>query len=129
MARTRDCDHVVSQGTLRKGSARVDYYTTTPAPSQWIAVGVLFISSIHDGDDEQRSLIVGNGTTERQAIADLNNQFGETLADQRPVDSRAEGQSEDRPIDGERGRQDDPQGSYMPEENPMAEDDRPNVYH
>jgi hypothetical protein len=129
MARTQNCDHVVSQGILRKGSARVDYYTTTPAPSQWIAVGVLFISSIHDGDDEQRSLIVGNGTTERQAIADLNNQFDETLADQRPIESRAGAQSEDRRRTGERDPHDAPQGAYMPEESPMAEEDRPDVYH
>jgi hypothetical protein len=75
MTRTRDSEHVISQGTFRDGSARVDYYTTTPAPSQWIAVGVLMFGNASAVVDHRRRLIVGSGTSERQAVADLRSQF------------------------------------------------------
>jgi hypothetical protein len=75
MRRTRDSEHVVSQGIFRDGSARVDYYTATPAPSQWIAVGVLMFGDTNVTTDRRRRLIVGSGTSERQAVTDLKSQF------------------------------------------------------
>lgn len=79
MVRPQDCDHVISQGSLRRGSARVDYYTTTPAPSQWIAVGVLLLDQSQEHPDDTKRLLVGNGTNERQAITNLEYRFSRTL--------------------------------------------------
>ncbi len=74
MKHPSNCDHVVSEGTLENGSARVDYYTTSPAPSQWTAVGVL-IRHTSAGRAMHRQLLVGNGRTEKSAIGDLSSKF------------------------------------------------------
>jgi hypothetical protein len=88
MIGTTDRDHVISQGTLRNGSARVDYYTTMPTPSQWIAVGVMTKS---DADEQpahrRRKLIVGSGTSEVSAISDLNAHFIDVLQELRAAEA------------------------------------------
>jgi hypothetical protein len=124
MARTRDSDHVISQGSLRKSDARVDYYTTTPAPSQWIAVGVLMLSAGNPNVEDTRRLIVGNGTDERQAIADLNKKFGKIL------DSMHNGSA---PREKNRGVSDSGRLSLademMTEDQSHTDDDPPTVHH
>jgi hypothetical protein len=88
MIGTTDRDHVISQGTLRNGSARVDYYTTMPTPSQWIAVGVMTKSDAEQQPaHRRRKLIVGSGTSEVSAISDLNKHFADVLKELRAVDA------------------------------------------
>lgn len=79
MTQQSDRDHIINQGTLRSERVRVDFYTTCPAPNQWSAVGVLIINSMSGHGDERRRLMVGNGTTEDNAIADLRRQFAEAV--------------------------------------------------
>lgn len=87
---TRDCDHVVSQGTLRDGESRVDYYTTVPTPSQWIAVGVLVSSDTEDPVRRPRRMLVGTGRCEETAVADLEKRFVRLLRERAPQEARQE---------------------------------------
>jgi hypothetical protein len=80
MEHTHDCDHVISKGTLRNGAVRVDYYTTMPAPNQWVAVGVMSGVSHPRERTEARKLVVGNGFSEASAVADLKRHADGTLA-------------------------------------------------
>ena len=75
MTRDFDRDHVISQGTLRSGAARLDYYTTTPAPSQWVAVGVVSTLPGRPKPRPERRLLVGNGDSEIGSMLDLQSQF------------------------------------------------------
>ena len=52
------------------GEGRLSYYTSQPAPTQWIAVGVLTASSDVLGVPRRR-LLVGAGRDETAAIAAL----------------------------------------------------------
>ncbi|MEX2426513.1 MAG: hypothetical protein WD401_07100 [Thermomicrobiaceae bacterium] len=81
MTYVRDCDHVISTGTLQGDTARVDYYTTTPAPEQWVAVGVMVDNSPKSYSTRPR-LIVGNGVTEAASVADLKATFSRLTANQ-----------------------------------------------
>lgn len=75
MARDIDRDHIISQGTLRSGAARLDYYTTTPAPSQWVAVGVVSTIPGRPKPRPGRRLLVGNADSEIGSMLDLQSQF------------------------------------------------------
>jgi len=50
--------------------ARLSYYTSQPAPTQWIAVGVLTSASV-EAAEPRRRLVVGTGTNESAAVAAL----------------------------------------------------------
>ena len=80
MSGSREIDHVISEGTLRCSEFRVSYYTSNPAPDQWMAIGVLFSSHPDLPLTLGSRLIVGNGACERTAIAELQNTFARTLA-------------------------------------------------
>lgn len=80
MARANDCDHVISTGTLWNDAIRVDYYTTTPAPDQWVAVGVMVDVGSPNARSGKRKLLVGNGSSEADAIADLKHCLGKALS-------------------------------------------------
>ena len=75
MKRNSDRDHVVSQGRLSRGSWCVDYYTTAPTPTQWIAVGVLKCCATGDDVYRPRKMIVGKGRNERDSVDDLDKRF------------------------------------------------------
>jgi hypothetical protein len=68
-------DHVVSQGALQNGQVRVDYYTTNPAPSQWVAIGVITAPAEQRTPESGRKLLVGNGANELESMLDLHVQF------------------------------------------------------
>ncbi len=80
MSGSREIDHVISEGTLRCSEFRVSYYTSNPAPDQWMAIGVLFTSHPDLPLTFGSRLLVGNGACERSAIAALQNAFARTLA-------------------------------------------------
>jgi hypothetical protein len=80
MTHLHEVDHVISQGTLRCGGFRVEYYTTTPAPDQWTAIGVLFTPQDELPLMNGSRLMVGKGLCERSSIADLQNTFARTLS-------------------------------------------------
>jgi hypothetical protein len=75
-----DRDHIISQGTLRCGAFRVDYYTTTPAPDQWAAIGVICAPDQIAIPTVRNRMLVGRGSCERRAIANLQNVFARRLA-------------------------------------------------
>lgn len=70
-----DRDHIVSEGSLRSGPARLNYYTTTPSPSQWVAIGVVSTLPGRPKPSPGRRLLVGNGDSELGAMLDLQSQF------------------------------------------------------
>jgi hypothetical protein len=76
MVQTGESERVLSQGTLHNGSSRLDYYITVPAPTQWIAVGVVMESEF-DNRRRPRRMVVGEGHDEGSAIQDLSRRFDE----------------------------------------------------
>lgn len=67
---------VVCDGTLTAGSVVVRYAIRQPAPTQWIAVGVVRFWNAPDCC--VASLLVGVGTTEDAAIRDLARRLART---------------------------------------------------
>jgi hypothetical protein len=52
---------IVRRGTLTFGALRVSYFTSNPAPTQWVAVGV----------DAGTRMLTGAGSSERAALTAL----------------------------------------------------------
>lgn len=92
-----DRDHIVSEGSLRSGPAILNYYTTTPAPTQWVAVGVVSTLPGRPKPGPGRRLLVGNGDGELGAMLDLQSQF---LRIARELDETApQGMLQNRSVD------------------------------
>jgi hypothetical protein len=81
MSRAEASDPIVRQGVLRDETARVDYYTTAPSPTQWAAVGVLIRNDASDSKSITRQMIVGTGQDEASAVADLAARFAKNQRD------------------------------------------------
>lgn len=61
----------VHSGVLGRGCVIAEYYTIQPAPTQWLAIGVV---SIYAGDcsgSQMQQLLVGAGRTESTAVGSL----------------------------------------------------------
>ncbi len=61
----------VSRGVLGRGCAIAEYYTTQPAPTQWLAIGVVSIHSDDPSGSRMKQLLVGAGRTESAAVGSL----------------------------------------------------------
>jgi hypothetical protein len=62
---------VVHRGVLVRGPATAEYYTSQPAPTQWLAVGLV---STHPATREcprLQQFLVGTGRTEDSAVSAL----------------------------------------------------------
>lgn len=62
---------IVQQGTFTAGAVSVSYFTTNPAPTQWVAVGVV----------RGARMLVGTGLSEAAAIEDLASRYEQSQED------------------------------------------------
>jgi hypothetical protein len=62
---------VVRSGLLLHGRTLAEYYTSQPAPTQWLAIGVVSTYPEDPGDDRSKQMLVGAGRTEIAAVASL----------------------------------------------------------
>lgn len=62
---------MVCSGLLLHGRILAEYYTSQPAPTQWLAIGVVSIYPIDPGDDRSKQMLVGTGRTETAAVVSL----------------------------------------------------------
>ena len=63
---------VMHRGVLAQGQLSVEYYTSQPAPTQWIAVG-LVPARINLGTGHQPAqMLVGSGQSEEIAVSELS---------------------------------------------------------
>lgn len=61
----------VHTGVLGYGCAVAEYYTSQPAPTQWLAIGVVSIHSEDRRGGRAKQLLVGTGRTESTAVGSL----------------------------------------------------------
>jgi len=61
----------LSRGIVSDGALIAHYYTAEPSPDRWIAVGTVMFLPEQPRSGSPRWMLVGEGSTERQAIADL----------------------------------------------------------
>ena len=59
---------VVHRGVLVRGPARAEYYTSQPAPTQWLAVGLVSTHPATRACPRLQQLLVGTGRTEDAAV-------------------------------------------------------------
>lgn len=79
---------VMHRGVLVQGQLSVEYYTSQPAPTQWIAVG-LVPARINLGTGHQPAqMLVGSGQTEDVAVTELSVRLArlEAVAPQCPAE-------------------------------------------
>jgi hypothetical protein len=79
LERPAENEVVVSRGVIRDGQLPVEYHTSQPSPSQWIALGVVQESTPVDVESTHR-LMVGTGETEEAAIEALRLRVVSVLA-------------------------------------------------
>lgn len=59
---------VVHRGVLVRGPATAEYYTSQPAPTQWLAVGLVSTHPVTRGCPRLQQFLVGTGRTEDSAV-------------------------------------------------------------
>jgi hypothetical protein len=70
---------VIHRGVMTRGQTMAEYYTSQPAPTQWIAVGFVSTQKIPPQLSPHLPwLLVGTGRTEDTAINDLWERLGRT---------------------------------------------------
>lgn len=62
---------VVHRGVLVRGPATAEYYTSQPAPTQWLAVGLVSTHPSTRACPRLQQLLVGTGRTETSAVSAL----------------------------------------------------------
>lgn len=67
---------VSHRGMLDRSGIVAEYYTSQPAPTQWIAVGLVSARTSSGPVHEPRRLVVGTGVTEEIAIDALTRRLG-----------------------------------------------------
>jgi hypothetical protein len=77
MRRSGATEVVTSRGILHGGGRSIEYYTSQPSSSQWIALGVVPLSPEFDEDEATHRVLVGTGETEPAAIASLKSRLDE----------------------------------------------------
>ncbi|MGA7668775.1 MAG: hypothetical protein WBW04_00035 [Nitrolancea sp.] len=65
---------ITSRGILHGGGRSIEYYTSQPSSSQWIALGVIPLT-VDVGEDGTHRVLVGVGETEQTAIAALKDRL------------------------------------------------------
>ncbi len=70
----------MSRGILHGGGRAIEYYTSQPSSSQWIALGVVPLQIEFDDKDSTHRVVVGTGQTEEGAIAALKQRLDELFA-------------------------------------------------
>lgn len=63
--------HADDRRTMRAGAREARFYTSQPAPDQWIAVGTVAVLPRHAGYESTLRLLVGAGADEAAAIDNL----------------------------------------------------------
>lgn len=71
---------VTSRGILHGGGRSIEYYTSQPSSSQWIALGVVPLMPEIEKDDATHRVIVGTGESEHAAIASLKSRLNDLLS-------------------------------------------------
>ena len=61
----------VRKDVLGYGCAVTEYYTSQPAPTQWLAIGLVSIHSEDRSDIRGKQLLVGTGRSETAAVGSL----------------------------------------------------------
>jgi hypothetical protein len=69
--------HAIHHGVIVEGSFVADYYTSQPAPSQWIAVGVVRPCDEQLSSHRLRRMLVGDGLTADDAMAALRTRIAD----------------------------------------------------
>jgi hypothetical protein len=64
------------RGILDRSGIVAEYYTSQPAPTQWIAVGLVSARTSSAPVQEPRRLVVGTGMTEQIAVDALAHRLG-----------------------------------------------------
>jgi hypothetical protein len=67
----------IHHGVIVEGSFVADYYTSQPAPIQWIAVGVVRPRDEQLSSRRLRRMLVGDGLTADDAIAALRTRIAD----------------------------------------------------
>ncbi len=62
---------VVHRGVLVRGPATAEYYTSQPAPTQWLAVGLVSTHPATRNCPRLQQFLVGTGRTEDSAVSAL----------------------------------------------------------
>lgn len=70
---TRTAEMIEQRGAARVlgTDLRIDFYTSQPSPSQWVAVATVNIDRRDTSTPPARSLVVGVGATEDSAMANM----------------------------------------------------------
>jgi hypothetical protein len=97
---------VVHSGLLLHGRTLAEYYASQPAPTQWLAIGVISIYPVDTGDDRSKQMLVGAGQTETAAVASLWDRLMTLCAEQpaavvppvEPPTADSESQQPDGPL-------------------------------
>jgi hypothetical protein len=63
---------VTHRGVLVQGQLSVEYYTSQPAPTQWIAVGLVPARITLGAGHQPARMLVGSGQTEDVAVTELS---------------------------------------------------------
>lgn len=87
---TAPADAIVRRSVLNLGAMYVEYYTSQPAPTQWIAVGLLKGRADGPAHSLPTSLVVGSGRTEQLAVTALRERLMQRELPSRIVDRDAE---------------------------------------
>lgn len=75
---TAQADTVVSRGVLGGPGVVVEYYTSQPAPTQWVAVGIAELRLLRSDEQALKKLLVGTGRSEAAAIQALRHRMPST---------------------------------------------------
>ncbi|CCF82628.1 hypothetical protein [Nitrolancea hollandica] len=62
---------IVHRGVLVRGPATAEYYTSQPAPTQWLAVGLVSTQPATRDCPRLQQFLVGTGRTEDSAVSAL----------------------------------------------------------
>lgn len=81
MKRSAAREVVMSRGFLHGGGRPIEYYTSQPSSTQWIALGVVPLHPELDGDNVTHRVIVGTGESEHLAIASLKSRLDDLFID------------------------------------------------
>jgi hypothetical protein len=79
---------VTHRGVLVQGQLSVEYYTSQPAPTQWIAVGLVPARIALGAGHQPARMLVGSGQTEDVAVTELSLRLArlEAVAPRCPTD-------------------------------------------
>ena len=76
---------VNSRGILHGGGCSIEYYTSQPSSTQWIALGVVPLLPGIDQADATHRVMVGTGDSEQAAIASLKSRLDDLFSNQQAM--------------------------------------------